>query len=89
MHFNLTNLSNHGGIKMELAAAKMIGAGIAMVAALGSGIGLGLIFASWVGAIARNPSAEKKYPPIVYIGAGMTEAIALFALVLAFLIIFL
>ena len=73
---------------MDVSAAKMIGAGIAMVAALGAGIGLGMIFSAWLNALARNPSAEKKFATVGYIGAGMTEAVALFALGLGFLILF-
>ena len=65
---------------MDVAAAKMIGTGIAMIASLGAGVGMGLIFAAWISAIARNPSAEKKFATIGYIGVGMTEAIALFAM---------
>ena len=33
---------------MDANSAKMIGAGIAMIASLGSGIGLGVLFASWI-----------------------------------------
>jgi len=73
---------------MDIEAAKMIGSGIAMIASLGSGVGIGLIFAAWISAIARNPSAEKKFSTIGYIGVGMTEAIALFAMVWACLIFF-
>jgi F0F1-type ATP synthase membrane subunit c/vacuolar-type H+-ATPase subunit K len=73
---------------MDVAAAKMIGTGIAMIASLGAGVGMGLIFAAWISAIARNPSAEKKFATIGYIGVGMTEAIALFAMVMACLIFF-
>jgi len=73
---------------MDVAAAKMIGAGTAMIASLGAGIGMGLVFAAWISAIARNPSAEKKFSTIGYIGIGMTESIALFAMVWACLIFF-
>ena len=73
---------------MDVTAAKLIGAGLAMFAALGSGIGLGILFSAWISAIARNPSAEKKFTTIGYIGAGMTEAIALFAVVVACIILF-
>jgi F-type H+-transporting ATPase subunit c len=73
---------------MDVTSAKMIGAGIAMIASLGSGIGLGVIFSAWISAIARNPSAEKKFATIGYIGAGMTEAVALFAMVWACIIFF-
>jgi len=47
-----------------------------------------VLFASWISAIARNPSAEKKFSTIGYIGAGMTEAVALFAMVWACIIFF-
>lgn len=73
---------------MDVTAAKMIGAGIAMIASLGAGIGLGMIFSAWIAAIARNPSAEKKFATVGYIGAGMTEAIALFAMVMSCIIFF-
>ena len=73
---------------MDANSAKMIGAGIAIIASLGSGIGLDVLFASWISAIARNPSAEKKFSTIGYIGAGMTEAVALFAMVWACIIFF-
>ena len=73
---------------MDASAAKLIGAGIAMFAALGAGIGLGNIFAAWLGALSRNPSAEKKYATIGYVGAGLTEIVALLAFVLASLILF-
>jgi len=49
---------------MEGSSLKLLGAGIAMVGSLGAGIGLGLIFASWISAIARNPSAEAKFRQI-------------------------
>jgi len=73
---------------MDIAAAKMIGAGIAMIASLGTGIGLGLVFAAWISAIARNPSAEKKFATIGWVGVGMTEAIALFAMFMVSIIFF-
>lgn len=73
---------------MDVSSAKMIGAGLAMIAALGAGIGLGNIFSSWLTALARNPAAKDKFDTIGYIGAGMTEAIALFALGLGFVILF-
>jgi len=73
---------------MDISAAKMIGAGLAMIAAMGAGIGLGNIFSSWLNALARNPSAEKKFNTIGYVGAGMTEAIALYALALGIFILF-
>ncbi|MEI8295473.1 MAG: ATP synthase subunit C family protein [Alphaproteobacteria bacterium] len=72
---------------MDVAAAKMLGAGLAMIACLGVGIGLGNIFSKLVEAIARNPSAKKDILPVGLIGAALTESIALLALLVAFYII--
>ncbi|HUI18565.1 MAG TPA: F0F1 ATP synthase subunit C, partial [Alphaproteobacteria bacterium] len=38
---------------MELAAAKVIGAGLAVIGVLGSGIGIGTIFAAFISAVGR------------------------------------
>ena len=43
---------------MELEAAKMIGAGLAVIALAGVGVGIGNIFSSLVSSIARNPAAR-------------------------------
>lgn len=73
---------------MEAAAAKLIGAGIAVIPLLGVGIGLGTLFSSIIEAIGRNPSVagEVKGAGLFYF--ALVEAIALFALVVALLILF-
>lgn len=73
---------------MEVAAAKALGAGIAMLALAGVGIGIGNIFASLVTAVGRNPSARDQMFSIGILGFAVTEAVALFALLIAFLILF-
>ncbi|WP_374763577.1 F0F1 ATP synthase subunit C [Yunchengibacter salinarum] len=73
---------------MELEAAKMIGAGIATLALAGVGIGLGNIFGSFLSGALRNPSAAPKVFGNLLLGFALTEAVALFALVIAFLILF-
>lgn len=73
---------------MDAQAGKYIGAGLAMIALLGVGIGLGNIFSTMIASVARNPSAEDKIRPIGLLGFALTEAVALFALVIAFLILF-
>jgi len=40
---------------MDVEAAKMIGAGIAVIALLGVGVGIGNIFSTFVASVARNP----------------------------------
>ena len=73
---------------MEAEAAKLIGAGIAVLPLLGVGIGIGNIFSSLVNSIARNPSARNDVFCIGILGFALTEAIALFALVVALLLLF-
>ena len=73
---------------MEAEAAKFIGAGIATLALAGIGIGLGNIFGNYLAGALRNPSAAPKQFTNLLIGFALTEATGLFALVIAFLILF-
>jgi F-type H+-transporting ATPase subunit c len=73
---------------MDVEAARMIGAGLAMFALAGVGLGIGLIFSSLINATARNPSAREQIFPMGILGFALTEAVALFALLIAFLILF-
>lgn len=73
---------------MEIAAAKMIGAGIATIALLGVGIALGNIFSTLISSIARNPSARNELFPVGLLGFALTESIALLAFIVAMLILF-
>jgi F-type H+-transporting ATPase subunit c len=69
-------------------AAKSMGAGLATIALAGVGIGIGIIFAGYLIAYARNPQAKKDLFGIVILGFALTEAIGLFALMMAFLLLF-
>ena len=71
---------------MEAEAAKLIGAGIAVIALAGVGVGIGNIFASLISSIARNPAARDEVFGIGILGFALTEAIALFARVIALLL---
>ena len=74
---------------MELiTAAKMIGAGLATIALLGVGLGIGNIFSNLIAAVGRNPAARDTVFPIGILGFALTEAVALFALLISFLILF-
>jgi F-type H+-transporting ATPase subunit c len=68
--------------------AKYIGAGLATIALAGAGVGIGLVFSSMVLAFSRNPNLEKQLLSYTLIGFALTEAIVLFALMMAFLILF-
>ena len=73
---------------MDLASAKMIGAGLAVIALAGVGAGIGNIFSSLVSTIGRNPAARQQVFGLGMLGFALTEAVALFALLISFLILF-
>ncbi len=73
---------------MDLEAAKQIGAGLATIGLAGVGVGIGNIFASYVAAGIRNPAAAPRMFGQVLLGFALVEAVALYALVIAFLILF-
>ncbi len=73
---------------MELEAAKVIGAGLAVIGFIGSGIGIGTIFAAFISGLARNPEARDVMFPMTMLGFALVEAIALFALVISLVILY-
>ena len=74
---------------MEAEAAKLLGAGIAMgVGALGPGIGLGMLLGKAYESIARQPEVSGDIRVNMFIGIGVTEAIALYAFVISLILIF-
>ncbi len=73
---------------MELEAAKMIGAGLATIALAGIGAGLGNVFGSYLTGAMRNPAAADKQRPTMMLAFALVEATGLFALLIAFLILF-
>ena len=70
---------------MEAEAAKLIGAGLAVIGMIGSGIGIGSVFSSFIIAVGRNPAARGEVFTMTMLGFALVEAIALFALVVALL----
>jgi len=73
---------------MLLTAAKLIGAGLATIGLAGAGVGIGNVFGSLVLAVSRNPNERDELFRLAILGFALTEAIALFALMMAFLILF-
>jgi F-type H+-transporting ATPase subunit c len=73
---------------MELASAKLIGAGLASIGLAGVGAGVGIVFASLVTSYARNPALKQQLFAYTLLGFALTEAIGLFALMMAFLILY-
>ena len=74
---------------MDIEAAKMIGAGLAVIGLGGVGAGIGHIFASLISSIARNPASRPQVFPMSMLGFALVEAVALYALLISFLILFL
>jgi F0F1-type ATP synthase membrane subunit c/vacuolar-type H+-ATPase subunit K len=73
---------------MDLAVAKMIGAGLATLGMIGAGVGVGNVWASYFAAIARNPAAKNVIGANIWIGFAVTEAIAIFSLLIALIILY-
>jgi len=73
---------------MDASSIKYIAIGLMAFGFLGAAIGVGIIFSSTVSAVARNPSAEGKIFKYAIIGAGLSEAMGLFALVICFMLMF-
>lgn len=73
---------------MLLQAAKSIGAGLATIGLAGPGIGIGIVFSSLILGISRNPSLKDELFKMAILGFALTEAIALFALMIVFLLLF-
>lgn len=71
-----------------LAGMKLIGAGLATISLAGAGAGIGTVFSGLMQAVARNPFMLKQLFIYAILGFALTEAIALFGLMMAFLILF-
>lgn len=71
-----------------VAEAKMIGAGLGTIALVGVGIGIGLVFSSLLNSVSRNPQISSTLFNYAILGFALTEAVALFALMIVFLLLF-
>ncbi|BBF79818.1 F0F1 ATP synthase subunit C [Asticcacaulis excentricus] len=73
---------------MDATAYKYIGAGLAMLGMIGAGVGLGILFGNFFQGALRNPSAAKSQQTNLFIGMALTEALGIFAFVVAVLILY-
>ena len=74
---------------MEMEAAKYIGAGIAIgLGAIGPALGEGNIAAKAMEAIGRNPEANGKIAPLMFVSMAITESTGIYALVVALIMLF-
>ncbi len=72
---------------MDAESTKLLAAAIALLPLFGVGIGLGHIFSSYNQAIGRNPSASELLDKKFFLTFALTEALAIFALVISFIIL--
>lgn len=73
---------------MDPQVAKLFAAALALIPLFGVGLGLSKLFSSFLIGVSRNPGAKKDMFQIGLIGAAMTEAVAIFALVVSLIILF-
>ncbi len=73
---------------MDLESARMIGAGLAAIALGGAGAGLGALFGGYMQGAFRNPDAQSKLKVNPMLAFALIEATGLFALIIAFIILF-
>ncbi|MBU2580615.1 MAG: F0F1 ATP synthase subunit C [Alphaproteobacteria bacterium] len=73
---------------MDPAAAKFIGAGLAAIGTGAAGIGLGNLFGHFLAGALRNPSAADGQRGTLLLGFALTEALGIFALLIALLLLF-
>jgi ATP synthase F0 subunit c len=73
---------------MDATAARLIGAGLAMVGTIGAGLGIGVLVSGAVQGIARNPDAAGNVQTNMILGIAFAEAVAIYCLVVALLILF-
>lgn len=72
---------------MEAEAMKMLAAGIAAgLGMIGPGIGLGIIGLGALQGVARNPEASGSIMTNMILIAGLCEAVAIYALIVAILL---
>nr|YP_009440975.1 ATP synthase F0 subunit 9 [Absidia glauca]AMA21281.1 ATP synthase F0 subunit 9 [Absidia glauca] len=71
-----------------VAAAKILGAGLATIGLAGAGVGVGLVFAALINSTSRNPALRPQLFSYTILGVALTEAIGLFALMMAFLLLY-
>jgi len=75
---------------MSVEGAKLIATALAIgLGVIGPGIGIGIVAGKAVEALGRNPDAEASIRATMILGIAFTEALAIFALVIALLIRFL
>jgi ATP synthase F0 subunit c len=73
---------------MELEYLKYVGAGLAMLGTVGAGLGIGILGYGALQGIARNPDAAGDVQTNMILGIAFAEAIAIYCLMVAMVMLF-
>ena len=73
---------------IEEDAAKLLGAGLAAFGLIGPGIGIGILGAAAMSALGRNPEARGVILTNMILAIAFAEAIGIYALIVAMIIVF-
>jgi len=84
----ITNNMQFSEEAVILEGLRLVGAGLATIGLTGAGVGIGAVFGAFLMALGRNPNLKDMMFGYLLLGFALTEAIALFALMMAFLILF-
>ncbi|KAB1438588.1 ATP synthase F0 subunit C [Candidatus Galacturonibacter soehngenii] len=71
-----------------ILACSAIGAGIAMIAGVGPGIGQGYAAGQAAAAVGRNPGAKSDITSTMLLGQAVAETTGLYGLAIAFILLF-
>ena len=73
---------------MDIEAARLLGAGLASIALVGAGVGIGIIFGNYLSGALRNPGAAGGQFTNLLVGFALCEFTGLLGVVMAFIILF-
>ena len=71
-----------------LESSRLIATGLATTGLIGAGVGIGIVFGALILGVSRNPSLRGQLFNYAILGFALTEAIALFTIMIVFLILF-
>ena len=80
----MSNITNEGLI----LACSAVGAGLAMIAGIGPGIGQGIAAGHGAAAVGRNPGAKGDIMSTMLLGQAVAETTGLYGLVVSLLLMF-
>ena len=78
------NISNEAVV----LACSEIGAGLAMIAGIGPGVGQGIAAGHGASAVGRNPGARSDITSTMLLGQAVAETTGLYSLVIALILLF-